>query len=422
MEWVRDARRRTLDLVADLDAERLEGPRLSGRSPLRWLIGHVAWFQERWVLRHGAGMPPLNGASDAVYDAALTCPDDRWTLPFYSRDNAFHYLEEVRDAVVDRLRYSRTTPHDRYLATLSVLHEDRHAEAIMAFRQECGYSAPRLREAGWPALIPEGGALSGDARIPGGAFLLGAAPDDACAWEDEKWAHPVTVAPFALARAPVTQSEFALFLADGGYRRPELWSDEGWRWRECAGREHPGSWRSVPGVGWQRRVFDRWVAVEPHRPVTHVSWFEAEAYCRWAGRRLPTEGEWEFAASWDPATRRKRRFPWGDTPLTPRRACVDGVGRGTLDVGALPEGDSPWGCRQMLGNVWEWTASEYAPYPGFEGNGCGRPATDRFHGRKTLRGGSWATRARLARNTLRLGLTPDRDDYWCGFRTCPLDG
>jgi iron(II)-dependent oxidoreductase len=232
------------------------------------------------------------------------------------------------------------------------------------------------------------------------------------------------VAPFAVARAPVTQSEFAAFVEAGGYRTRTAWSEEGWRWREAARAEHPVYWRRGSGAGWSRRQFDRWVPLEPHRPVLHVNWYEADAYCRWAGRRLPSEAEWEVAAACEPApggsvlASRKRRFPWGDDPPTPARAQLDGRSMGCADVGAFPAGDSAFGCRQMIGNVWEWTASDFLPYPGFEPDPYQDYSQPWFGDHKVLRGGCWVTRARMLRNTWRNFYKPDRRDVWAGFRTC----
>jgi iron(II)-dependent oxidoreductase len=177
-------------------------------------------------------------------------------------------------------------------------------------------------------------------------------------------------------------------------------------------------WRRADG-GWQRRDFGRWVPLEPHRPVLHVSWHEAEAWCAWAGRRLPTEAEWEMAAA-APGPRRegKRRYPWGEDPPSPSRANLDGLAGGCLDVAALPEGDSAWGCRQMIGNVWEWTASDFRPYPGFVPDAYKEYSEPWFGTHKVLRGGCWTTRARLMRNTWRNFYTPDRRDVWAGFRSC----
>jgi len=182
-------------------------------------------------------------------------------------------------------------------------------------------------------------------------------------------------------------------------------------------------WEREVSGRWLHRRFDHHVALEPHLPVVHVSWYEAEAYCRWAGRRLPTEAEWEMAAAAEPAgdgTWRKRRFPWGDTPATPTHANLDWRARGCVEVGALPAGDSYFGCRQMMGNVWEWTATDFDPYPGFAVDPYKEYSQPWFGNHKVLRGGAWTTRALLIRNTWRNFYTPDRRDVWAGFRTCAL--
>jgi iron(II)-dependent oxidoreductase len=204
---------------------------------------------------------------------------------------------------------------------------------------------------------------------------------------------------------------------DSGYVRRELWSDDGWRWRETAGANHPVYW-SFENGSWWRRNFDQKVPLEENHPVLHVNWHEAEAYCRWAGRRLPTEIEWEMAASSEPGSNHKRHFPWGDEDPNPARANLDSGSLGTTDVGALPAGDSAFGCRQMIGNVWEWTASNFTPYPGFVAGPYKEYSAPWFGNHKVLRGGCWVTRSRLISNTYRNFYMPDRRDVWAGFRTC----
>jgi iron(II)-dependent oxidoreductase len=419
LQDVADARERTLRLVSDLSDGQLFGPRLGIVNPLLWEIGHVAWFQETWVLRRGLGEAPLLARADSLYDSSAIAHDTRWDLPLPSRADTLDYLRRVRDEVLDRLGRSDPPPDLLYLARYAVFHEDMHDEAILYTRQTLGYPAPE----GLGAAAPEEGPLGGDAHVPGGRFLLGAARRDGFVFDNEKWAHEVEVAPFRLARAPVTQSEFAGFVADGGYRRPTLWSPAGRAWRAGVAADHPVYWRPTD-AGWERRDFDRWTPLEPHRPVIHVSWYEAEAYCEWAGRRLPTEAEWEAAAALEPdATGRglahdRRRFPWGEERPTAERATLDTLTGGCRDVGALPDGDSAFGCRQMIGNVWEWTADAFRPYPGFVPDMYADYSQPWFGTHKVLRGGCWATRGRLLRNTWRNFHTPDRRDVWAGFRTC----
>ena len=247
---------------------------------------------------------------------------------------------------------------------------------------------------------------------------LGATPAEPFVFDNEKWAHPVELRPFAIARAPVTQAEFAAFVDAGGYGAAELWSETGWLWRQSLRSEASAvlapRWRH----GWLRRDFDRWVPLEPHRPVIHVNWYEADAYCRWAGRRLPTEAEWERAAAAMHPAAPRRRFPWGDETPDASRAQLDGYALGCCDVAELPAGDSGFGCRQMIGNVWEWTASDFLPYPGFAVDPYRDYSQPWFGTHKVLRGGAWPTRSRLLRNTWRNFYQPDRRDIWAGFRTC----
>jgi iron(II)-dependent oxidoreductase len=416
--WVRDARRRTLDLIADLDDGQLLGPSLAIVNPPLWEVGHVAWFQERWILRHAGGLPPLRPNADALYDSAAVAHDTRWGLPLPTREETLRYLAGVEERVLERLG-GRPRPGDAYFVLLSVFHEDMHGEAFTYTRQTFGYPAPRLTGARGDS--PEGGDApwGGDAVVPGGTFRLGAEQGEAFAFDNEQWAHPVELREFAVARAPVAQAEFAAFVEDGGYRRRDLWGDAGWAWRERAAAEHPVYWRRESGC-WLRRDFDRWVPLEPYRPVIHVSWYEADAYCRWAGRRLPREAEWEAAASRPDGGGPKRRFPWGDDDPTPDRANLDGRALGCVGVAAHATGDSPCGCRQLTGNVWEWTADDFGPYPGFAPGPYKEYSAPWFGDHKVLRGGCWATRGRMLRNTWRNFYRPDRRDVFAGFRTCAL--
>jgi iron(II)-dependent oxidoreductase len=421
--WVRDARLRTLELVADLSDEQLMGPRLRIVNPLLWEIGHVTWFQEKWVLRHAGGEAPLRADGDSLYDSAAIPHDSRWDLPLPSRGDTLAYLSSVRDRVLEAIERGRLTERTRYFLKLAVFHEDMHTEAFTYTRQTLGYPPPVFSGLK-PLETGRADRLTGDAAIPGGRFLLGGARDEPFVFDNEKWAHPVEVRPFAIARAPVTQDEFAEFVEAQSYRRRELWSEPGWTWREAVGAEHPVYWKLESAGRWLRRNFDHWVALEPHRPVLHVNWWEAEAYCNWAGCRLPTELEWEAAASSEPKhfTKQlgdgKRRFPWGDDPPGPEHANLGWRAMGALEVDALPAGDSAFGCRQMIGNVWEWTANDFGPYPGFEIDPYREYSQPWFGTHKVLRGGAWPTQPRLLRNTWRNFYTPDRRDVWAGFRTC----
>jgi iron(II)-dependent oxidoreductase len=357
---LRDSRARTLELALDLDDARWMGPRLSIVNPIRWELGHVAWFQERWVLRHARGDVPRLPGGDALYDSARVHHEVRWDLPLPSREETLRYMQAILDRSLAAL--ATTAGELAYFHRLALFHEDMHGEALTYTRHTLACPAPRFAAA--PEIDPVtigGGPLPGDVEVPGGIHRLGATGDEPFVFDNEKWAHPVEIAPFRIARAPVTNEAFAAFVDAGGYEDPHCWSEAGRRWRAEKNARHPVYWEPAPGSGWRERRFDATRPLSPHRPVIHVSWFEAVAYCRWAGRRLPTEAEWELAAS----TPEKRRFPWGDAPPSALTANLDGRAGGPVDVGAYPEGDSACGCRQMIGNVWEWTASDFQPYPGF---------------------------------------------------------
>ncbi len=419
-----DARSRTLALIADLTDEQLMGPRLPIVNPLLWEIGHVAWFQEKWVLRRRGNIASAWTNADALYDSIAIPHDTRWDLPLPSREDTLAYMQEVLNRLLERLRTIPLIAEEAYFYQLGIFHEDMHDEAFTYARQTLGYPRPRFSVLTAENARPSGGPLPGDVEISGGTFILGAPPDLPFVFDNEKWAHPVAIHPFRIARAPVANGEYVAFVEEEGYRRRELWSEDGWRWREKVGAEHPVYWQRDSKGRWYRRGYDEIVALEEHHPIIHVNWYEAEAYCRWAGRRLPTEAEWEKAASAQPAgggqgiTEHKRRFPWGDEPAFEGRANLDGGAGGCIDVGGLAGGDSPFGCRQMIGNVWEWMNDDFGPYPGFVADPYKEYSEPWFGTHKVLRGGSWVTRSRMIRNTWRNYYTPDRRDVMAGFRTC----
>jgi len=416
-----DARRRSLELIADLADEQLRAPLLSIINPPIWELGHVAWFQEKWALRHLRGEPPLVEQGDALWDSAAVPHDTRWDLPLLSRAGTLDHCRRVLDRVLERLPQGELSEKEAYFHWLVVMHEDMHGEAFTYTRQTLGYPAPKLSGPGDAQLTADstdtGATISGDVWVRGGKFLLGARPGEAFVFDNEKWAHEVEVKPFAIARAPVTNAEFAAFVDDGGYRRSELWSEEGRAWLEKEKAQHPAYWLRDAN-GWRLRHFDQVIPLPEDRPIIHVNWYEAEAYCRWAKRRLPTEAEWEFAAGGV----EKRRYPWGDEPPNGARSQLDSAHLGVVPVGAHAAGDSPCGCRQMMGNVWEWTASPFVSYPGFAPDPYKEYSQSWFTpAYKVLRGGCWATRARLIRTTWRNFYTKDRRDVFAGFRTCRAD-
>lgn len=412
--WLADARQRTLSLVEDLSDEQFVVPRIPIVNPPLWEVGHVGWFQERWLSRHVFRLPPRRANADALYDSSRVAHDLRWELPLPDLGETLRDLSAGLTELLERLQRLEDEP-PWYFLLLALFHEDMHGEAFAYTRQTLGYAAPAPATAAPPAVAR----IAGDVRIPGGRFRLGSPREEPFVFDNEKWSHAVDLSPFSIARTAVTQAEFLEFVEAKGYQRRELWSEAGWRWRSEAQALHPVYWRREGRV-WRRRHFDRWLDLEPDLPALHVSWFEADAYCRWAGRRLPTEAEWELAAIGEPGAPpdAARRFPWGDGPPTAERANLDGASGGPVSVHALPAGDSAFGCRQMVGNVWEWTQSDFAPYPGFAADPYEDYSKPWFGTHKVLRGGAWATRSRLIRPRYRNFYTPDRRDVLAGFRSC----
>jgi gamma-glutamyl hercynylcysteine S-oxide synthase len=438
IDALKETRARTLELVHDLSEAQLMGPRLKIVNPLRWEIGHVAWFQEFWMLRHLGGQPPILKHGDKLYDSARVAHDTRWDLPLLDKDETSSYMGQVLERVIEQAGEGRSRLLDvdgydqEYFLNLVLLHEQMHDEAFTYTRQTLNYPAPKIAIGKVPLAEKDAPSfqiadrIKVDAEIPGGKFILGSTHEYGFVFDNEQRAHEVEIAPYAISKTAVTNGEFEHFVEDGGYRRSELWRTEGWQWRTAVGAEHPVYWRREGNDRWLRRNFDEWVALDDRLPIIHVNWHEANAYCRWAGRRLPTEAEWEMAASSEPAsdgrslTSHKREFPWGDDPPTADRANLDWRAMGCIPVDALPAGNSAFGCRQMIGNVWEWTSSDFQPYPGFVAGPYKEYSAPWFGDHKVLRGGCWVTRSSLIHNSYRNFYPPDRRDVWAGFRTCAL--
>lgn len=428
-DWLQDARQRTLELISDLDDQQLMGPRLEIVNPLLWEIGHVAWFQEKWVLRHLYKRRPIRSDADALYDSIAIPHDVRWDLPLPSRRETLAYMAAVQEEILSLLSGTEELPEQlAYFVLYGIYHEDMHTEAFTYGRQTLQYPTPPITrpQASHPA--GEGTpSHSDEVTIEGGRFFLGATGREPFVFDNEKWAHPVEIKPFRIDRYAVTQGQFLEFVEAGGYHNPDFWTEEGWGWRRQAEAEHPVYWKKEANGRWLRRHFDRWIPLEAEHPVIHVNWYEASAYCRWAGRRLPSEAEWELAACLQPGTdpasssEAKALYPWGNQPPAAGQLNTDWLWLNTIPVTALARGDSRTGLRQLLGNVWEWTDSVFGPYPGFTPDPYKEYSEPWFYTRRVLRGGSWATRSRMLRNSLRNYFTPERRDVFAGFRTCALD-
>jgi len=418
-----EARERTLALVAPVSEANLNSQHHPLMSPLVWDLGHIAAFEDLWLCQRAGGLAPLRDDLSEVYDAAETPRAQRSEIPYLRRNEALVYMAHVRERALEVLENADLSPGvsriddpavslnaDGFVWEMLVQHEHQHNETMLQTLQLVGpdvYSPPRR---GLPERKPEAGPLT--VHVPDGPFAMGD-PGLGFAYDNERPRHEVHVPGFHIDRTPVTNGAYLEFVQDGGYANEELWSSEGWRWRTGEQIERPLYWDAE---GNERR-FELVMPVEAEMPVMHVSFYEAEAFARWRGARLPTEAEWEKAAVFDPASGSVRRQPWGEEVASPARANVDQMAFGPAPVGSLPEGASPCGALGMIGDAWEWTASGFEPYPGFSPFPY-REYSEVFFGGpyRALRGGSWATRPSVARATFRNWDHPERRQVFTGFR------
>jgi gamma-glutamyl hercynylcysteine S-oxide synthase len=424
------ARARTLALlepVSSADQERQISPLM---SPLCWDLGHVAHFEELWLLRTVAGTDATDARLDDVYDAFKHPRRDRPDLDLLGPAEAREFAADVRKRVLDvlvdiDLDSANRLLSDGFVYRMIVQHEHQHDETMLATIQLMdSFEYPRARQRAAPEATGGSAGREEMALVDAGPFVMGT-DDRSWAYDNERPAFEVDVPAFWIDTSPVANGAYAEFIETDGYHDPRWWTGPGWAWRTEADLTHPEFWRPATN-GWERRRLGRWELVPSDEPVQHVCWYEADAYARWACKRLPTEAEWEKAVSWDASAQAKRRFPWGDDEPTSALANLAyGPGLrsfGPEPVGSHPLGVSPWGCHQMAGDVWEWTASDFAPYPGFEPFPY-REYSEVFFGPeyKVLRGGSWAAHPSVAaRVTFRNWDYPIRRQIFAGFR-CARD-
>jgi iron(II)-dependent oxidoreductase len=413
-----EARARTIALLEPLPDEELVGQHSPLMSPLVWDLAHTGFFEELWLVRRvGRERPILD--RDELYDAFQHGRAERAELPLLTPTEARDYLARVRErtlAVLERTELDESDPllRDGYVFAMLVQHEHQHVETMLA--------TLNLREAEYPFAEPPAPSSAplraAEVLVEGGPFPMGTG-DRTAAYDNEREQHEVDVSAFWIDAAPVTNRAYLAFVEAGGYEDPRLWGPDGWAWRNESDAVHPAFWAREGDGGWSRTRLGRREELPLEEPVQHVCWYEADAYARWAGRRLPTEPEWEKAASWE-AAGAKRRFPWGEAQPDEQRANL-ALRFGPVAAGSLPAGESPCGARQLMGDVWEWTASDFRAYPGFEAFPYPE-YSEAFFGPdyKVLRGGSWATHPAAIRTTFRNWDFPVRRQIFAGFR-CARD-
>jgi gamma-glutamyl hercynylcysteine S-oxide synthase len=381
-----EARERTLMLVAPLSEEELNRQITPILSPLAWDLGHIANFEELWLVQRIGGREPLDGELGRFYDAIENPRSTRSELPILQGDDCRSYMEEVRKRTLDVLEALDVSAgagdpllRDGFVYELILAHEHQHNETMLQLLQMLDGYEPVERDAG-PAAEPvsEGPEM---VEVPGGSHEIGA-PPTGFAYDNERPRHEVALEPFRIDRTPVTNAAFAEFVADTGAEPPLYWERDG-------------------EGGWLTTTFGDRRPLDPALPVIHVDWNQADAFARWAGKRLPSELEWEAAAR----------------GVDRERANLDHLAFGCAPAGAYADAASDYGAVQMLGDVWEWTSSDFTGYPGFEA--FPYPEYSQvFFGpeHKVLRGGAWAARRSVIRPSFRNWDLPERRQIFAGFR------
>ncbi len=407
------ARQRSLGLLDPLSEEDQLAQHSSLMSPLVWDLAHVGHYEELWLLRAVARSQPIDPAHDDIYDAFKHVRKERAQLAILGPAEARRHIAMVRGLAFDVLEKVELDPavpllNDGFVYGMVAQHEHQHDETMLATLQLMASTYPHgavPAPAGRPLPVPE-------VLIPGGPFLMGTDMEP-FAYDNERPAHTVDVPPFFIDTVPVTNGQYLGFVEAGGYDDPRFWSDAGWGHRLEADLEAPQFWSREGAGTWSVRRYGQLIDLPLDEPVQHVGWYEADAYARFAGKRLPTEAEWEKAAAGA-----------GQVHLGPRGDPTANLGQrhfGPAPVGAYPDGASHYGAEQMLGDVWEWTSSDFTAYPGFATFPY-KEYSEVFYGSdyKVLRGGSWATSPLVARTTFRNWDYPIRRQIFAGFR-CARD-
>ncbi|HZH92165.1 MAG TPA: SUMF1/EgtB/PvdO family nonheme iron enzyme [Pyrinomonadaceae bacterium] len=442
-EMLEETRAVTLRLfdTATREADLHESPG-GGFRPVIWHLAHIGVFEAYWILQKVKGDDAPDARYERIFDPIATPRENSKNLP--ARREMELYLSRVRSATLRYLEDARlddaaSTPlllRDGYIFKLVLEHERQHQETLAyllhmldpakkrrAAVADGSHDATTIdaREAGDApeSALSQVGALASPpplahaerdmVSVPAGEFVSGA-PWRLFVYDNELPAHTVSLPAFKIDRLLTTNEEYAQFIAEGGYERREWWDAEGWEWRERENWTHPLYWKPQGFAGdttaaarrWSVRTMFEEGALKAEHPVSGVSWHEAAAYARFAGKRLPTEAEWEKAASWDAAAGRKRLYAWGDDAPAPAHGNFDLRHWDTTPVTAHPAGASPYGCLDMTGNVWEWTSDPFAGYEGFKAYPYPEYSEVWFDGdHRVLKGGSWATHPSLLRTSFR---------------------
>lgn len=437
-----NSQQKIVALINTLSDDELNIPYHPGVNPPLWEVGHAAFFFEVFILKALDKAKSFNPAMDDIWDSFNIDHEDRWqpgTVP--AKKETLDYIEEIYQRIIVRIENNELSQDDLYLYKYAIFHQNMHIESLIWARQTVAYgkmndSKIECADTTQSSVPADEEMSAGDADIPGGRYVIGMpAGSDAFATNDfafdtEKPRFEIDIDAFSISKTLVSNKEFLAFVEDGGYNNEQFWSWGGKKWlsieqniaippdKHMSLPKHPLCWKQQDG-SWLERHFDQWLALVPDYPVMHICYWEAEAFCNWAGRRLPTEYEWEAAALNNRHGQAFKKYPWGDT-MDASKVDMNGVHLAHVPVSAYPQGESDFGCRQMLGTAWEWTSSQYLPYDGFTMDMYPFMSILQFGYHKTTKGGSCATSSILIRGTYRQAYLPDRTDVFVGFRTCAL--
>ncbi len=421
-------RKKTLQMLADIPDALMNLRVHDFYSPIGWHFGHIGMTEEAWTRVQASDMPPRDSALSFLFaNLPENSRDNRVNLP--PRKAIIAYLKDTRQEAINALQQADINTDnpllsDAYAWDFAHQHECQHQETIAELRQLLAMHTRR----GEDSFTPEQGEFvlhpaqpMQMANIQGGTFRMGS--DAQCDYDNEKDAHDITVASFRLDKTPVTAGQWVAFMQDGGYNRPELWNPEGWTWRQAENAAMPEYWRKA-GRGYGQYTAHGLTPISPYQPVMSLSWYEADAYARWMGKRLPTEAEWEFAARYDPGTGKTRLYPWGNTRPGLYRADFGQIRPDPYPMVVLnlaPDSGgyqaSATGVQYLTGSAWEWTATPFLPYAGFRAFPYDGYSQDHMDGRHFVcKGGSWASSARVLRASFRNWYVPTYRQGFLGLR------
>jgi ergothioneine biosynthesis protein EgtB len=428
-------RARTLEIVAPLEIEDYVIQTAEFMSPPRWHIGHTSWFFETVLQKFQSGYQTYSDDFlfyfNSYYEgfgARIERPKrgtrSRPTVAETKKYRA--HVDERMMRFIENISSRDDAEEILSIVRLGLEHEMQHQELLVYDIKHllCDqFDAPMIEAPRSQVKV------SGMVELEGGLFELGySAATDGCephaemralqfAWDNEKPAHKVWLEDFSIDRALVSVGDYLEFMNDGGYQNFRWWHSAGWEkvntehWQApLYWEQHDGEWMIRDFAGLHR------ASDKAGEPISHVSFLEASAYAKWADRRLPTEAEWEKAAAWSQSTNSKQSFPWGDEPPDESRSNLFENGLWSVaPIGAFPNGQTAQGCQQMIGDVWEWTTSDYVPYPGFKSE-FDEYNDKWFVSQKVLRGGSFATPQIHIRSTYRNFFYPHERWMIAGFR------